>query len=67
MEEHVNQDVQNVSVDWVILGRIVRVSIITAFATISIYGSFNTLLKTGTQHCVKSVRIWSFSGPYFPA
>ena len=23
--------------------------------------------KTKTWHCVKSVRIWSFSGPYFPA
>ena len=22
---------------------------------------------TRTQNCVKSVRLWSFSGPYFPA
>ena len=24
-------------------------------------------LKVGSGHCVKSVRIWSFSGPYFSA
>ena len=24
-------------------------------------------IKTYIQHCVKSARIWSYSGPYFPA
>ena len=23
--------------------------------------------ETHSKHCVKSARIWSFSGPYFPA
>ena len=29
--------------------------------------SIKEIFRVNDKHCVKSVRIWSFSGPYFPA
>ena len=31
------------------------------------YYNWGLLTEENYRHCVKSVRIWSFSGPYFPA